>query len=189
MVDARGPNRGSFIAGPSTHNQRIERLWRDVFRCVIHYFYYLFYALEDTGNLNIEDPTNMFALHYVFLARINKALHQYLETFNNHGIRTANSWSPYQMWMNGMLHDDNPLSHGCLDEDPDDLVFYGYDPQGPSPFDDSDNNVTVSPVEISKEDEVLQILKQEIDPLASSTEMGMEIYMNALDLVKQTVNM
>ena len=189
MVDARGTGRGSFIAGPSTHNQRIERLWRDVFRCVMHYFYYLFYALEDSGNLNIEDATNMFALHFVFLPRINKALHKYQETFNHYGIRTANSWSPYQMWMNGILHDDNPLSHGGLDEDPDDLVFYGHDPQGPSPFDDSDNNVTVSPIEIPKQDEVLQILIQEIDPLKSSTDMGMDIYINALDLVKQAVNM
>ncbi|XP_068692640.1 uncharacterized protein [Montipora foliosa] len=189
IVDARGAGRGSFIAGPSTHNQRIERLWRDVFRCVMHYFYYLFYALEDSGNLNIEDPTNMFALHFVFLPRINKALHEYQETFNHHGIRTANSWSPYQMWMNGMLHDDNPLSHGDLDEDPDDLVFYGHDPQGPSPFDDSDNNVTVSPVEIPNQDDVLLILRQEIDPLKSSTDMGMDIYINALDLVKQAVNL
>ena len=189
IVDARGAGRGSFIAGPSTHNQRIERLWRDVFRCVMHYFYYLFYALEDSGNLNIEDPTNMFALHFVFLPRINKALHEYQETFNHHGIRTANSWSLYQMWMNGMLHDDNPLSHGDLDEDPDDLVFYGHDPQGPSPFDDSDNNVTVSPVEIPNQDDVLLILRQEIDPLKSSTDMGMDIYINALDLVKQAVNL
>ena len=88
-----------------------------------------------------------------------------------------------------MLHDDNPLSHGGLNEDPDDLVFYGHDPQGPSPFDDSDNKVTVSPIEIPKQDEVLQILIQEIDPLKSSTDMGMDIYINALDLVKQAVNM
>ena len=185
IVDARGAGRGSFIAGPSTHNQRIERL----FRCVMHYFYYLFYALEDSGNLNIEDPTNMFALHFVFLPRLNKALHEYQETFNHHGIRTANSWSLYQIWMNGMLHDDNPLSHGGLDEDPDDLVFYGHDPQGPSPFDDSDNNVTISPIEIHKQDEVLQILQQEIDPLKPSTDMGIDIYIDALDLVNQVLHM
>ncbi len=49
MIALRGLNRGSHITGQPTRNQRIERLWRDVFENCLHSYYSLFYMLEDNA--------------------------------------------------------------------------------------------------------------------------------------------
>ena len=74
MLQRRGPDRGSIIAGRSVHNQRIERLWRDVFSGCVSLFYRLFYFLEEHGLLDPTDEKDLFSLHYVYLPRINKQL-------------------------------------------------------------------------------------------------------------------
>ena len=68
MTQARGEGRQSYITGSSVHNVRIERLWRDVRACVVSTCSEVFMALEDNGVLNIENDTDLFCLHFIYLS-------------------------------------------------------------------------------------------------------------------------
>lgn len=112
----RGPGRHSCIAGRSVHNQRIERLWRDVFTGCIHLFYTLFYSLEINGILDPTSSSDLFCLHYVFLPRINHHLDTFREGYSHHRLRSAGNRSPFQLWYGGLAEGtgDNDAIQGIL---------------------------------------------------------------------------
>lgn len=134
MLRNRGTGRHSHIAGESTHNQRIERLWRDVYRCVASTFYTLFYHMEAVGNLDPTDETDLFVLHTVFVPRINRFLSEFTGSWNLHPLSTERSWSPKKLWMNGVI---DPANRGLTairdicDPVPDDVEGFGIDEEGP----------------------------------------------------------
>jgi len=63
MLQHRGLNRGSVLVGKSTHNQRIERFWRDCTKEVIDFYRVLFHEIERQHFVNFIEPMNIFVLH------------------------------------------------------------------------------------------------------------------------------
>ena len=86
----------------SVHNQRIERLWRDLYYQVIFIFYNLFHHMETCHVLNPDNDVHIFCLHYVFTPRINRDLDSFVAAWNRHGISSAGNQTPLQLWMMGM---------------------------------------------------------------------------------------
>lgn len=92
-----------MITGSSVHNQRIERLWRDIFQGVIYIYYNLFFHLEECGILESGNSLHLFALHYVFIPRINHHLDTWKGGYIRHQIRTAGHRTPMQLYILGLL--------------------------------------------------------------------------------------
>lgn len=104
MVEARGEANKPVLVGKSVHNQRIERHNRALNEQVLSTFRQEFYQLEAEGVLDVNNDTDIFCLHCVYLPRVNKTLDEFVAAHNNHRISTENNRTPEQLfWCNIML--------------------------------------------------------------------------------------
>lgn len=68
-------------------------------RVVLRSFQNLFFSIESEGILPPDNEMHCFALHSVYLPRINAALGEFLAQWNNHSIWTLGGLSPRQLLM------------------------------------------------------------------------------------------
>ena len=183
MIEKRGAERHSMITGSSTHNQRIERLWRDMHRSVTILYYRLFYYMEHHDLLNPLDEHHLWALHYVYLPRISRSLKEFRNSWNNHPMRTTSHKSPIQLFTAGLLLLQNSqLSAMDFFEDVEEA--YGIDPQGPvSVASDDSSGIEIPQSTLHFFEQDLHILKQTVDPCAPSDDYGIDLYERTLQYI------
>ena len=101
MIATHNFNHSCVITGSSVHNERVERLWRDVNRCICSCFADTFRSLE-SGVLDPLNEVDLWCLHYIFSPRINKCLSEFKESWNNHALSSEGSKTPYQLFFEGV---------------------------------------------------------------------------------------
>ena len=89
------------ISGSSVHNERIERLWRDVHRCVASLYANTFREMESLGYLDPVNEVDLYCLHYIYQPRINKCISEFRQSWNNHHLSTEGCMSPNQLFVEG----------------------------------------------------------------------------------------
>ncbi|TRY54094.1 hypothetical protein DNTS_029487 [Danionella cerebrum] len=69
----------------------------------ISVLYTLFSFLEREGIVDIENEMHIWALHFVYLPRINRDLNAFTQQWNNHGLKTERQQTPMQIFVRGCL--------------------------------------------------------------------------------------
>ena len=196
LVDRQGADRGSWIQGPSVHNQRIERLWRDVRISCSQTYIDMFHSFEEEDILDSGSPLDRFALQYIYTPRLNRALAEFQDAWNNHGLRTECSRTPLQLWAAGLLQLYGSRHVVEVRDEPDETVNdwnqYGVDfENGLLEMDDDDRESSQVqalsqlrlPADVTR---TMTRLVSHIDPMQESTDHGKELYLNVRELVHRS---
>lgn len=110
--------------------------------------------------------------------------------WNSHPLRTEINWSPWQIWVNGMIsHDD--ISNTAVRDVFNDATpvdeLYGIDPLGPAPNEfDLSTTVEVPNTAVPLSDVQLEAFSH-IQPVALSNNYGVDFYLEMRRIVNELV--
>ena len=163
-----------MITGTSVHNQRIERLWRDVNRVIVSRFLNIFMYLEHVQWLDVDEEIHILALHLIYIPIINEAIDLFVEEWNNHPISTQSNYSPRQLWFLGMIGGESP---SCAVQDvilgQNEIDSFGVDETEAYVIEEEDQSVVVPScpyVLTEQQNEIIQNIRQAFPADSNGTE-------------------
>ena len=164
------------VTGSSTHNERIERLWRDVFRCVGSLYRDTFCMLEEESHLNPLNEIDLYCLLYVFIPRINSTLDGFVESWNNHALSTENNLTPNQLFIRGAIEQRMrpvfPNNEGAPTNGSE-----------ANSLPSTSNHVAVPRVSFVPCPLLHYEITSRVDPLDSSNDFGCDLYKRSVSIV------
>lgn len=176
MLQSHNYDSNCVLTGSSTHNERIERLWRDVHQALVH-FADTFQGLECDEILDTLNDVDMFCLHYVYLPRLQKCLQDFQESWNNHKLSTEGNMTPYQLFAEGSR---------CAAEHAAGIQNGSTSTQSEAnTLPDGDECIIVPRVSLIPCQNLLAQLRQYINPLQPCSDFGKQLYNQTIQIVGQ----
>ena len=127
---------------------------------------------------------HLFALHYVFIPRLNKSLEGFVQSSNSHSFRTEHGHSPNQLFTAGELLSHDSFGRQYVDGEQIDESSYGIDEAGLA---GSDEEIVIPQSKVVLSTQQEDSLKRSINPLADSDNYGIEIYEQTLDFLRSMI--
>ena len=145
--------------------------------------------MESIGLLEPDCEADLFALHYVFIPRINNHLLQFKRARNNHPLRGEEGLSPLQLWTRGM--------HSASAQNVQDDILHGlsvpadYGVEPGNPFSDTFDqpSVVVPEIDLHLSGHDLSYIRSYFVPLCYSEVNGLDLYIELRDYLLSTLNL